>query len=228
MRTLSRLSHAAALAGVLLLTGCMAMAPKVDIAEPVQARPLPQTYAPAQSGAIFQSAGYRPLYETHRARMVGDIVTIVIRESITAKQESSSSIEKSGSISGSVSALPFVPGTSSLLGKLAVGGSSNNTFDGTGSSEASNLFNGTIATTVTEVLPNGHLLVAGEKQIGVGQSVDILRFSGQVDPMTIQPGNSVSSAQVANVRVEQTGRGARQEAMGIGWLARFFLSVIPF
>ena len=90
------------------------------------------------------------------------------------------------------------------------------------------MFEGTITTTVTEVLPNGHLLVAGEKQIGVGQSVDILRFSGQVDPMTIQPGNSVSSAQVANVRVEQTGRGARQEAMGIGWLARFFLSVVPF
>lgn len=228
MCTSSRLLRASVLVGVALLTGCMATAPKVDIAEPVQARPLPQTYAAAQNGAIFQSAGYRPLYETHRARLVGDIVTIVIRESITAKQESSSSIEKSGSVSGSVSAFPFVSSTASILGKLGVNGKSNNTFDGTGSSEASNTFNGTITATVTEVLPNGHLLVAGEKQIGVGQSVDILRFSGQIDPMTIQPGNTVSSAQVANVRVEQTGRGARQEAMGIGWLARFFLSLAPF
>lgn len=228
MTAFCRLSSAAGLASSLLLTGCMTMAPKVDIAEPVQARPQPQIYAQAQNGAIFQSGGYRPLYETHRARLVGDIVTIVIRESITAKQESSSSIEKSGSVSGSVSALPFVSSTASVLGKLTVGGKSNNTFEGTGSSEASNIFNGTITATVTEVLPNGHLLVAGEKQIGVGQSVDILRFSGQVDPITIQPGNTVSSAQVANVRVEQAGRGARQEAMGIGWLARFFLSLAPF
>ena len=224
-RIATRLAFACAM---LALAGCEVLNPRVDVMQPTQVRPVAGAYAPVNNGSLFQPAGYRPLYETHRARMVGDIVTIVIRESITAKQESSSSIEKSGSISGSVSALPFVPGTSSILGKLAVGGSSNNTFDGTGSSEASNLFNGTITTTVTEVLPNGHLLVAGEKQIGVGQSVDILRFSGQVDPMTIQPGNSVSSAQVANVRVEQTGRGARQEAMGIGWLARFFLSVIPF
>lgn len=222
-----RLSLAACL-GSAVLSGCVTLSPKVDIAEPTQVRPSPAAYVPAQNGAIFQNSGYRPLYETHRARMVGDIVTIVIRESITAKQESSSSIAKKGSVSGSVSALPFIPSTSSLLGKLGVGGSSNNTFDGTGANEAMNAFNGTITTTVTEVLPNGHLLVSGEKQIGVGKSVDILRFSGQIDPVTIQPGNTVASAQVANVRVEQSGQGARQEAMGIGWLARFFLTVAPF
>ena len=43
-----------------------------------------------------------------------------------------------------------------------------------------------------EVLPNGHLLIAGEKQIGVNSNVDVLRFSGQVDPRAIQPGNTVA------------------------------------
>ena len=80
---------------------------------------------------------------------------------------------------------------------------------------------------VTGVLPNGHLLIAGEKQIGVNHNVDVLRFSGQVDPRMIQTGNVVASAQIANVRVEQRGRGAQAEAQGIGWLSRFFINVLP-
>src|ERR1035441_5780329 len=84
-----------------------------------------------------------------------------------------------------------------------------------------------ITAVVTGVLPNGHLLIAGEKQIGVNQNVDVLRFSGQVDPHMIQSGNVVASAQIANVRIEQRGRGAQADAQGIGWLSRFFLNVLP-
>ena len=80
---------------------------------------------------------------------------------------------------------------------------------------------------MTGVLPNGHLLIAGEKQIGVNHNVDVLRFSGQVDPRLIQTGNVVPSAQIANVRIEQRGRGAQAEAQGIGWLSRFFINVLP-
>ena len=43
----------------------------------------------------------------------------------------------------------------------------------------------------------------------------------------IQSGNVVPSAQIANVRIEQRGRGAQAEAQGIGWLSRFFLNVLP-
>ena len=55
----------------------------------------------------------------------------------------------------------------------------------------------------------------------------MLRFSGQVDPRSIQPGNVVPSAQVANVRIEQRGRGQQAEAQSMGWLSRFFLSLWP-
>jgi len=80
---------------------------------------------------------------------------------------------------------------------------------------------------VIEVLPNGHLIISGEKQIGVNHNVDVLRFSGQVDPRAIQSGNSVASAQIANVRIEQRGKGQQADAQGIGWLGRFFLNVLP-
>ena len=80
---------------------------------------------------------------------------------------------------------------------------------------------------VREVLPNGNLLVTGEKQIGVNQNVDVLRFSGIVNPTHIRGGNVVSSTQVAEARLEQRGRGDVGRIQGMGWLTRFFLSVAP-
>jgi flagellar L-ring protein precursor FlgH len=112
--------------------------------------------------------------------------------------------------------------------RATAAGTSSNSFAGAGTTANSNEFSGTITAVVTGVLPNGHLLVAGEKQIGVNHNVDVLRFSGQVDPHMIQSGNVVPSAQVANVRIEQRGRGAQAEAQGIGWLSRVFLNVLPF
>ena len=128
-------------------------------------------------------------------------------------------------LSASVSALPGV--SPKAFARATATASSDNSFEGKGSTENTNDFSGTITATVTGVLPNGHLLIAGEKQIGVNHNVDVLRFSGQVDPRAIQPGNSVQSAQIANVRIEHRGRGAQAEAQGIGWLGRFFLNVLP-
>ncbi len=201
--------------------------PPVDVAEPTHALPVPPPPSAAGNGAIFQAASYRPLFEDHRARMVGDTITVQIVEKVSASQKSSSSIDKTGSVSAGVSALPGFKPNSFAAGRAAAEGTSSNSFEGKGSTENTNNFSGTITATVTGVLPNGHLLIAGEKQIGVNHNVDVLRFSGQVDPRTVQPGNVVPSAQIANVRIEHRGRGAQAEAQGIGWVARFFLNVLP-
>jgi flagellar L-ring protein precursor FlgH len=210
----------------LLLSGCAVLDPKVDVMEPTQARPSAAAYTPVSNGSIFQTGGYRPLYETHRARMVGDIITVTISEAISAKQETTSSLSKEGTVTSSITATPLL--RLDQVAKLGAAGASTNSFDGKGSTASTNNFTGTITTTVIEVLPNGHLIVSGEKQIGVAKNVDVLRFSGQIDPVSIQPGNTVVSTQVANVRIEQMGRGAQQESQGIGWLARFFLNIAPF
>jgi flagellar L-ring protein precursor FlgH len=91
--------------------------------------------------------------------------------------------------------------------RASAAGQPTNTFEGKGSTENSNDFTGTITATVTGVLPNGHLLIAGEKQIGVNHNVDVLRFSGQVDPRHDPARQPRASAQIANVRIEHRGRG---------------------
>ena len=209
------------------LTGCATLnpPPQVDLADtrPVQA--VPTVQAPPNSGSIFQVSQYRPLFEDHRARLVGDTLTINIVEKVSASQSSNSSVDRSGSLDGSVKALPLIK--PNPLDRASVSGSSTSAFAGKGATENTNDFSGVITVIVTGVLPNGHLQIAGEKQIGVNDNVDVLRFSGQVDPRTIQPGNMVASGMVANVRVQHRGRGPAAEANRIGWLSRFFLNVLP-
>ncbi|RVT54342.1 flagellar basal body L-ring protein FlgH [Rubrivivax albus] len=214
------------MAAAVALAGCNAtLFPRVDVADTTPVEPAAPAPVKVANGAIFQLASYRPLFEDHRARHVGDILVIAIEEKISASQSANSTVEKSGGLDASISALPGVPSKAFARGTATA--SSSNTFEGKGSTDASNDFKGNITATVTRVLPNGHLIISGEKQIGVNSNVDVLRFSGQVDPRSIKPGNTVSSTQVANVRLEHRGRGAQAEAQVIGWLARVFLSVLP-
>lgn len=217
---------ALACAGALVASGgCAMLYPRVQIDDAPPPVPAPAAPPGPASGSLYSSASYRPLFEDHRARLAGDTLLVQIIEKVSATQTSTSTLDKSGSLNGSITALPGI--ASNSFGRAGVGGSSGNTFAGKGSVANSNDFSGTITVVVRAVLPNGHLLIAGEKQIGVNNNIDVLRFSGQVDPRTIMPGNVVQSAQIANVRLEQRGRGAQADAQAIGWLARVFLSVLP-
>lgn len=226
------LAHLASAGAVLLCVGCAALSPPppVDLL-PTTPPPLaaaPRVMGPA-TGGLFQTASYRPVFEDRRARMVGDSVTIVIAERVTASQSSSSKLDRESGMKAGISALPFLKG--GALGTLAsakIGGSTNSNFEGGGKTTNENIFTSSLTTTVIEVLPNGHLVVTGEKQIGVNDNVDVLRFSGTVDPRALQPGSLVSSTQVANVRVQSRGRGAQSEIQAMGWLSRAFNSVSPF
>ena len=216
-----------ALAGCETMSETLNKLPPVDVLKTEAVRPQPVVVAVANNGSIFQAGQYRPLFEDHCARLIGDTITVQIIEKVSATQKSTSSIDKSGGLAAGVTALPGLSANSFTPARATIGATSSNTFAGKGSTENSNDFSGTITATVLEVLPNGHLLISGEKQIGVNHNVDVLRFSGQVDPRAIQAGNSVASAQIANVRIEQRGRGQQADAQGIGWLGRFFLSVLP-
>ncbi|MBG6081665.1 flagellar basal body L-ring protein FlgH [Rubrivivax gelatinosus] len=223
--TAARLLLAAA---ALALAGCETMYPTVQFEQPTGAeQPAVANTAVEMphTGAIYQTSQYRPLFEDHRARQPGDTLQVRIVEKISATAKSTSSLDKSSDLSGGVTALPGLNAAAALR-RAEITGSSEGKFAGKGSTENSNDFQGTITVTVRSVLPNGHLIVGGEKQIGVNSNVDVLRFSGQVDPRAIEPGNVVQSTRIANVRLEQRGRGAQADTNAVGWLSRVFFSVL--
>ena len=231
----SHRSTASAIAVAVLASGC-ALSPNAPPPVDMPVATTPPVLQPREqvaqtpSGSLFNAARYRPAFEDRRARIVGDLVTVQIVESVMARQNQDSGVARKNSLGAGVSALPFFKGgaTQTIKDSLNAELSSDASFSGKGSTSNVNTFRGDISTTVVDVLPNGHLVVAGEKQVGVNQNVDVLRFTGTVDPRSLRPGSMVASNQVANVRVESRGRGQGSEAQSIGWLSRFFLNVMPF
>ena len=101
-------------------------------------------------------------------------------------------------------------------------------FSGNGSASNNNNFNGSITVTVIDVYPNGNLLVSGEKQVAVGNETQYVRVSGVVNPTFLSLDNSIESTKVADARIEYKGSGQSADATVMGWLARFFMAIMPF
>ncbi|HYP85639.1 flagellar basal body L-ring protein FlgH [Variovorax sp.] len=216
-----------AVAGV--LGGC-ALVPKEPLVhQPMTARADP--YAPPASrltnGSIFVGGGQGiALFEDRRPRSVGDILTIVISEKINASKNSGANATRTSSTGAAFELVPKVLG--GLLKDQDAKLSGSSALNAKGGASAANNFNGVITVTVTDVLPNGNLLVSGEKQMGINQGTEFIRFSGVVNPRTVTGNNTVLSTQVADARIEYTAKGYIDESQQMGWLQRFFLNVMPY
>ncbi len=215
------------LAGTLALAGCITTTPSTSVHQPMSARPAAVTPPVVSNGSIYQAGNaFRPLFEDRRARNVGDTLTISIVENTNADKKSASTTNRSSDNNFSVTGLAGLPGKSFLGSNLGAG--SDFKFSGDGQATSNNVFTGTITVTVTEVLPNGNMLVSGEKQIGISQGSEFIRFSGVVNPTQITGANSVNSVQVADARIEYRGNGQIANTQSMGWLSRFFINVLPF
>ncbi|HEX8407003.1 MAG TPA: flagellar basal body L-ring protein FlgH [Duganella sp.] len=205
------------------LGGCMTT-PTSIVNQPMSARPLnsEQLAAKPSNGAIYQGAAFRPIFEDRRARQVGDVLTLVITERTTANKAGTSSGNKSGEVSV---ALPK-PLQSTFGNPLAVTNASK--FSDGDNQSASNAFTGTMGVTVVEVLSNGNLIVAGEKQVAMNKGVEFIRFSGMINPDNIATGNTVASTAVADAKVEYRTSNQVDRAEIASMASRFFLSLLPF
>lgn len=214
-------------AALAVLSGC-ASTPPTSVQQPMSARPVYRAADNlAANGSIFQGAGGRSIFEDRRARYVGDTLTINVVEKNTASTKSNTKTARDTVMSAGVNGYAGLPGKSLIPG-IGLDLESNNEFDGSGESKGENTFTSTITATVIDVLPNGNLVVSGEKQVAINQGSEFIRFSGVVNPSTITTSNSVNSSQIADARIEYKQNGYLAENQQPGWLARFFLNVLPF
>jgi flagellar L-ring protein precursor FlgH len=214
-----------ALISLALLAGCSTV-PPTNVHQPMTARPSPRYEMAGGNGAIYQAASSRPLFEDRRARFVGDTITIKITESTTASSKSNNKLDKSNSATASVTGLSKLPGKG-LLG-LDLAAESANAFSGKGEAANNNIFTGNMTVTVIDVMPNGNLLVSGEKQLAIGREQEFVRISGVINPSFVDAFNTVESSRIADARIEYKSAGQISDGMVMGWLARFFLNVMPF
>lgn len=185
----------------------------------------PAYVPPPANGAIFQPAnGYAALTSGARAAMVGDMLTIALVERTQAVKTNSAGTDRNGSFG----LTPPATGPLSLFSPSDVGVSGGGKFDGKGQAAQSNVLNGEITVTVAQVLPNGVLVVRGEKALTLNRGDEFVRLSGLVRPADIGPDNRVLSTRVADARITYSGQGEIARASRQGWLGRFFSRVSPF
>ncbi len=221
---------------MLLLTGCDTMPhrdPSFAASYPAPLATTPQQQA--SSGSIYQAGRDVVLFQDSKARRVGDTLTIVLTESTNASKNSSNSINKA---QNTTIANPTIFGASpsfalpGFLPLAAVAGgnnlgsslSSSGAFAGGTKTAQTNSLTGDITVTIADVLPNGNLVVRGEKRINLNAGNEYVKVSGIVRPVDIQTDNSVLSNRVADATIVYNAEGAEADSSKMGWLARFFNS----
>ncbi|MBW1739628.1 MAG: flagellar basal body L-ring protein FlgH [Deltaproteobacteria bacterium] len=238
-----------AVIGMASLAGCTTMAGKASVQAPqapggdIQGSQL-NTYAlPEPSeGSLWVDSGNTKLFVDMRAMAVGDLVTVTISETPSAKLDANTKTSRDSSIeAGLTDLLGYMKALEEKNKKGIPGGSTSRfdrtsmfkanfkpSFSGKGSSDRSGTVVASITAQVYQVLPNGNLRISGKREIKVNNETQYITISGIIRPEDIDPANVIESTYIADARIEYSGKGVIADKQRPGWLMRILDHVWPF
>lgn len=172
----------------------------------------------------------RSMYADRKASRTGDILTVVISESVAQQSSQSTKSSKSSSVDASIGSFLFPSsGLGTHKGSLPVTKMSGaNDFSGTGAISNTQSLSGQAAVLVTDVLPNGNLVIEGVRVITFAGETQYVVLHGLVRADDVTSANKVSSNNVADVRVEFISEGALTDAQKRGWLTKLYDLLRPY
>jgi flagellar L-ring protein FlgH len=169
--------------------------------------PQPVSYNP---NSLWRN-GSRAFFKDQRAHQVGDILTVKVKITDKAKYENETTRTRSNKEDSGVtdflgSKLIKNPTTSILPGRLLTADSTASS-DGKGSIDRKEELQTNVAAVVTQVLPNGNLVVEGKQEVRVNFEIRELIVAGIVRPEDIESDNTIDSTKIAEARIAYGGRG---------------------
>ena len=185
--------------------------------------------AGASAGSVWSpGAPMLDLAADLRPRRVNDIVTIVVRDSASALARGSSKSARAAEARGGITAVfGTPPGGARLPNMLGLSGSSS--LDGQGETSRETVLNTTLSARVTHVLPNGLLVVQGQKVVRVNSEMQTVTVRGLMRPLDVTAMNTVFSDQIAELEVAVNGKGIVGDAVRRpNILYRILLGLVPF
>lgn len=229
-----------AIAALAALTGCSAgqtrSEPPWPAATPT-ARAMDQVEPTKSSTSLWHSgAELTKAYDDHRARRIGDLVTVVVVESSEASREASTDLGRDTEVDFGIDTMLGAPDHLGLP-DLYKGGndfsphvaaSTSNSFSGGGSTKRKETLRTNVAARVIEILHDGNMIVEGRRQVEVNNDIQYIYVRGMARPVDISPNNTISSSSLADAEIVYNGTGAIANEQKPGWGYRFFSAIWPF
>ena len=181
-------------------------------------------FAKRQQGRVF-------MYSDTQAWDVGDLITVLVRESTDVENSDSRAMSRqaragggfnlSTAFSGDLGALTGDTDTTSEM-------QSNNSFDGSSSYSIDRVFTDRVTVTVRRVLPNGNMLISGSRRQRISGEFRTLQISGVIRPWDIRADNTITSQHVSQLRICYAGDGDESTFTNQGWLGKRLNRWLPF
>lgn len=195
---------------------------------------LDRTPTRPSDGSLWDERGaLGQMFSNPKARQVGDIVTIKITENASATNKATTTTDRSSSMSagltGFFNAEKSFPADQPFFNPFSsVGGSIDSQFEGTGATQRSGALNAYMTARVVQVLPNGNLMIEGNREVRVNAENQMITLTGLVRPRDISSENVILSTYIADARITYSGNGVLNDRQKPGWLTRILDKVWPF
>jgi len=174
------------------------------------------------TGAIFNSNRSEAFFGVGRSYVVGDLVSVLLAENTSANRSQNATLKKTAGAKVSSK------GLLNIFGDLGPEFGSAINHDGSGQANQEQSLTGSVTVSVIEIMPNGNLVLRGEKQVALSEGSEVIQVSGVVRPEDIAPNNTVLSRRLANAQISYRGIGDESAASRAGWGTSGILKLLPF
>lgn len=196
--------------------------------------PMPQPVAPPANANSLWRPGSRAFFKDQRAKDVGDILTVAVSINDSASFETNLTRQRDASENAGIDNLlgyegsikKILPDAVNPAALVGVTGTTNNSNAGkTGRTESMTV---NMAAVITQVLPNGNLVISGKQEIRVNYELRELSVQGIVRPEDISSSNSVTYEKIAEARIHYGGRGVASDVTQPRYGQQLLDVILPF
>jgi len=252
LRSTTRFRHARALIGTAalasLLSGCAAIdqlkligqqPPLSSVDNPTAkpgykpvSMPMPTPQPASYNPNSLWRNGSRAFFNDQRAQQVGDILTVRVNINDTAQFQDQTQLQRTATtdsgISNFIGANTITNPAKAILPGSIINAQSNYQSDGTGNINRQDQIVTNVAAVVTQVLPNGNMVIDGKQEVRLNTELRELIVAGVVRPEDIESDNTIDLAKVAEARVAYGGKGELTDIQRQPWGQHALEVILPF
>jgi flagellar L-ring protein precursor FlgH len=190
-------------------------------------RPKSQALQPSPGSLWSPASRLTALASDVRASQVDDMITIVVAENASAVVQGTTKTQRQSSVNSAITAAGGVPKATGALQNLA-GATTQTQLDGEGTTSRSTQLTTALSARVSQVLPNGYLVIEGSKEVGVNSEHQTVTVRGIIRPVDLIA-NTIQSDQIAQLELKIDGKGVVNDVTRRpNILYRVLLGLLPF